>query len=316
MKHSSGIHHITAITGNPQKCIDFYEGFLGQRTVKKTVNFDDPSSYHLYFADAFGKPGTLMTFFYWGFMPDSTRGKGEVSALSYGISKEAADFWKKRAQEFDIDITEEKNNIGEDILKLHDSDGIEINLVLTDDKPTVDFWEKGPIPREAMLMGFYGATMKVENTEDMDKIMETLGYERQKKENLTTRFITESDRAKFIDMVEAPNLPKATQGTGSVHHIAFRTKNIETQDELRLKIMKAGAAPTAPIDRFYFRSVYFHTPEDILFEIATEGPGFLIDEDKESLGENLVLPEKLEQYREKIEEGLVPVELPRKNFNK
>ena len=311
MKKSSGIHHITAITNDPQKNIDFYEGFLGQKLIKRTVNFDDPSSYHFYFGDAFGKPGTLLTFFYWRGIPQGTRGAGEVSRIAYGIADTAREYWIQRAEEYGVPCEAGTNAFGEDVLSLSDPDGMAIELVVTKEKTTVDYWREGDIPEDVSLKGFYGATLNVVSTEAMEPVLQTLGYTHKKDSGEHARFESVGERAGVLDLFEAPDLPMARQGWGSVHHIAFRAATDADEIVLQGAVAEAGTRPTHVIDRNYFHSVYFMTPARILFEIATDGPGFAIDESREALGEKLVLPAQYEPQRKEIEEALVPVTLPR-----
>jgi len=311
METHSGIHHITAITGDPQKNIDFYEGFLGQKLIKRTVNFDDPSSYHFYFGDAFGKPGTLLTFFYWPGIPKGTHGTGEVSRIAYGIKAEAKDFWIQRAQVFNISCETVTNAFGEDVLSLRDPDGMSIELIVTNEHTTVDWWKEGKIPQNSSLLGFYGATLSVVNTETMEPVLGVLGYTRAKENGEHARFITSAERAAILDVFEAPDLPISRQGSDSVHHIAFRAATDAAELELQAGVASVGMNPTHVIDRNYFHSVYFMTPGRILFEIATDGPGFAIDEERDLLGEKLVLPAQYEPQRAAIEKMLVPVTLPR-----
>ncbi len=311
MKISGGIHHITAITGDPQKNIDFYEGFLGQKLIKRTVNFDDPSSYHFYFGDAFGKPGCLLTFFYWPGIPKGARGAGEVSRIAYGINAKTKEFWIQRAKEWNVPCEAGTNAFGETILSLADPDGMGIELVVTKEKTTVDYWKGGKIPEEASLKGFYGATLNVVSTESMEAVLKTLGYKRKKDSDEHARFEGGGERASVLDLFEAPDLPMARQGWGSVHHIAFRAATDAEEITLQAAVAEAGTQPTHVIDRNYFHSVYFMTPARILFEIATDGPGFAIDESLDMLGEKLVLPAQYEPHRGEIESALVPVTLPR-----
>ena len=316
MTTSSGIHHITAITGDPQKNIDFYEGFLGQKLIKRTVNFDDPRSYHFYFGDCYGKPGTLLTFFYWKNIPVGTRGVGEVSRIMYGISTKAKDFWMQRAKKFHISCISDENEFGEEVLTLTDPDGMTIELVVTKEKSTVDWWKLGDVLEESALRGFYGATLTVMNTEEMVSTLATLGYTKEKTVGEHTRFVNPGERAKRLDLFEAPEMPRARQGSGSVHHIAFRSATDSDELDLRGRIQEVGAQPTPVIDRQYFHSVYFMTPAGVLFEIATDGPGFGIDEPLGALGEKLVLPPQYEPHRAAIVAALVPVVLPRNRHGK
>lgn len=311
MATTSGIHHITAITANPQKNLDFYEGFLGQRLVKRTVNFDDPRSYHFYFGDKSGQPGTLMTFFYWPEVPKGKRGAGEVSRIAYGINRQAKDYWIARAGEFGITLNEKKNLFGEETLEIIDPDGIVIDLVLTNETTNVEYWEESRVKEDVSLLGFYGATLSVLGKELIEPVLTELGYTLAKENGNLSRFVTTGNLGHRIDIERSTDFNRAIQGTGSVHHIAIRATNDEEELEMREQILSLGLIPTPVIERNYFRSVYFQTPSNILFEIATDKPGNTVDEPLESLGEKLVLPLQYEPHREIIESQLVPIELPR-----
>jgi glyoxalase family protein len=310
-----GIHHITAITGDPQRNLDFYEGFLGQRLVKRTVNFDDSRSYHFYFGDSSGTPGTLLTFFYFGKIRQGVSGVGEVNKISYSIRKSAKAFWMARAKEFGVSCVAKTNEFGEDSLELRDFDEIVIELVLSASPPKFPYWNESDVPEECSLQGFHGATLTVVNTEEMKPVLEALGYALEKEAGMHTRFTSTGKHARILDLIEAPDLPFALQGTGSVHHIAFRVADDDAEMAIREKMMGLGIRPTPVIDRQYFHSVYFMTPGRILFEIATDEPGFAIDEAIETLGEKLVLPPQFEPYRADIASKLVPVELPRNKMH-
>lgn len=310
MTTAGGIHHITAITADPQKNIDFYEGFLGQRLVKRTVNFDDPHSYHFYFGDSVGTPGTLLTFFYFGKIQPRSAGVGEVCTISYRIPGSAKQYWIDRCKEFGIACSERLNAFGETIIEFHDEDGIEINLVAEESKTILPWWGESTVTKEHALQGFYGVTLRVISVEDIERILTTLGYLHEKQAGLITRFASVGI-APFIDVSETPDIPLARQGSGSVHHIALRAGTDDEELRLREYIGNLGIFPTPVIDRQYFRSVYFMTPARILFELATDEPGFAVDESPESLGENLVLPPQYEPHRQDIEQHLVPITLPR-----
>lgn len=311
MVPTTGIHHITAITGDPQKCLDFYEGFLGQRLVKQTVNFDDPRSYHFYFGDEPGTPGTLITFFYFGPVQKGARGTGEVSAIQYGILKDAKEYWLNRAYQFGIEAVVMINAFGQEMVQFHDSDGIEIQLVLIPAKTDVTVWHSGDITESCALQGFYGATLTVLNTADMQPVLEGLGYEKKAEAGLVTRYCAKGLHGTYLDIHEAPDLLPARQGTGSVHHIALRAADDAAELEMRAHVAGIGLSPTPVIDRQYFHSVYFMTPGQILFEIATDQPGFAVDEHPDRLGETLVLPPQYEPYRDQIVKQLVPITVPR-----
>lgn len=315
MKTSPGIHHITAITGDPQKNLDFYEGFLGQKLVKQTVNFDDPRSYHFYFGDKNGTPGTLLTFFYFGKITPRTGGTGEVSKISYAVSSGSKDFWISRAQAFSVPCESAVNVFKEETLLMTDPDGIRIELVFKVGGMALDWWTEGEVPKSAMLLGFHGATLSVVSVADMQETLRELGYKQVQEVDTCFRFSTEGNAAgsfaKYLDVYEEPDLQPARQGTGAVHHIAFRARSDSDELEMRAQVTETGLRPTPVIDRQYFHSVYFMTRGGILFEIATDEPGFAVDEDIEKLGEKLVLPPHLEPHREEIQKNLVPIVVPR-----
>ena len=311
MNTSLGIHHITAITGNPQKNLDFYEGFLGQKLVKRTVNFDDPRSYHFYFADATGSPGTLLTFFYFGNIPAGFRGVGEVGRIAYTISPASQQFWMERALEWNIATKVSINVFKESVLSLQDPDGMQIDLVSGIVSGKVDAWKDGPVPLVHALQGFRSASLTVTSVEEIEPTLVTLGFARILQSGQHVRFSTSGTLATILDCIELPDAPRARQGLGSVHHIAFRAESDEVELLIRQKIENAGLQPTNVIDRKYFHSVYFQTPSNILFEIATDSPGMTVDESLDSLGEKLVLPDQFEERRTEIERNLVPITLPR-----
>ncbi len=309
---TDGIHHITAITADPQKNLDFYEGFLGQRLVKKTVNFDDPTAYHLYYGDAVGTPGTILTFFYWPGIPRGVRGIGEVSGIYYAIEEASFSFWKKRTKEYGIECTEETLPFGEQVLILFDPDGLRIGLVAASIESPVVPWSDGPVPRTKVLRGFYGASIAVPELALIESSLTGgLGYELLKVVGKVTRLQAAHWPGKYVAIQEKPDLPRARQGAGSVHHIAFQAKNDSAREALRQQVNAIGIASTGMIDRQYFHSTYFMTPAGVLFEIATDDIGFGIDEPISELGEHLKLPPQHEASREAIEKHLVPVVLPR-----
>ena len=309
---TNGIHHITAITGDPQANINFYEGFLGQRLIKKTVNFDDPTAYHLYYGDAVGTPGTILTFFYWQGLPASERGVGEMSGMYYAIPPESLYFWRSRIQSFAIDYTEEILPFGETVLIIHDPDGLLIGLVATDVESNVVPWKEGTVPEEHILRGFYGASIAVaKNSMIETALTEGLGYELLETKDTVLRYQATSWPGKYLAIQERPDLPPARQGAGSVHHIAFQANTDEECEALSTQVHATGLSVTNLIDRQYFHSTYFMTPAGVLFEIATNDIGFTLDEPETELGENLKLPPQYESARSDIESQLLPVTLPR-----
>lgn len=312
MTKTKGLHHITAITSDPQANLNFYEGFLGQRFVKKTVNFDDPNAYHLYYGDAVGSPGTALTFFYWAGIPKGTRGSGEVDSIYYSIPVGSVEYWKHRAQSFSVTCEETTLPFGESCLMLHDPDGLKIGLVEAEVDNAVQHWVEGPIPTENSLRGFYGALLNLPEGRSIAPILlEGFGYTEVTTHEGVTRYEATAWPGKFLATKYTPDQPRARQGAGSIHHIAFQA---ETDDELMTlanQVQAIGIDTTGLIDRQYFHSVYFMTPASILFEIATDDIGFTVDETAEELGENLKLPAQYEHIRPAIEASLTPLTLPR-----
>jgi glyoxalase family protein len=312
MIKTKGLHHITAITSDPQANLDFYEGFLGQRFIKRTVNFDDPSAYHLYYGDAVGTPGTALTFFYWAGIPDGTRGSGEVDSIYYAIPLGSVGYWKDRAQSFLIPSEESLLPFGETCLMIKDPDGLKIGLVEADVEDAVQHWVDGPIPHEHSLRGFYGALLNLPGGVSITPILtEGLGYTEVATKAGVTRYEATAWPGKFLATKPCPDMPRATQGAGSIHHIAFQAETDTELLTLGKQVQSLGVATTGLVDRQYFHSLYFMTPAAILFEIATDDIGFTVDEPADELGDNLKLPPQYEHLRPSIVANLMPLTLPR-----
>lgn len=312
MQPVQGIHHITAIASNPQRNLDFYHGVLGQRLVKKTVNFDDPSTYHFYFADKIGSPGTVLTFFPWRHMGQGVRGNGEVGATAYSIRPGSVDYWRNRLDRHGVAIVDQATRFGNDIFSIHDPDGMVIEFVVNEEQQSFVPWERGPIPGEHELRGFHSATLWVANGAATGEILtEQLGHQYVETESNRTRYQGASnDIGLYIDLLEQPGLGRGSMGAGSVHHIAFRTVDDREQAEYQTLLQQAGYGVSPVMDRQYFHSIYFREPSGVLFEIATDAPGFLYDEPVDELGTHLKLPSWLEPRRTQIEQSVVPVTLP------
>jgi glyoxalase family protein len=325
-----GIHHVTAITSDPQKNIDFYTGILGLRLVKLTVNQDDPSSYHLYYGDMLGRPGTILTFFHWPNIPKGHRGTGEVSAVSFLIPENSINYWidrfKDKKTEFRGPYERFQN---EQVITFHDPDGLELELVAhkSAEERTANVWKEGPIPIEHAIRGFYSVTLSEEGYERTASVLtDELGFVPTSQDGSRFRYeipTTSSSSspqqkeeegnvrgANIVDVICLPHTWQAAIGIGSVHHVAWRTPSDEQQIVLRKNIVKAGINATPVIDRLYFHSVYFHEPGGVLFEIATNPPGFTVDEKVEELGTHLTLPKWLEPMRKDLERVLPPVRFP------
>jgi glyoxalase family protein len=319
----NGIHHVTAICSNPQKNIDFYSKLLGLRLVKLTVNFDDPTTYHLYYGDEIGQPGTILTFFPWANAPKGYRGTSQVITTSFLVPEKSLNYWKDRLKSNDICFEGPAKRFDDDeqVITLYDPDGLELELVAHSSAKENDerFWKDGPISYENGIRGFYSVSLSEEGYERTSEILNELGYKMIKNEGNRFRFQLEDSQsttttgAKILDVLCLPYTSSGMIGIGTVHHIAFRTPSDENQTSIRKNIIKIGLNPTPVIDRTYFHSVYFREPGGILFEIATDPPGFTLDQKVEDLGEKLMLPKWLEPIREKLEKVLPKIELPQYN---
>ena len=325
-----GIHHVTAITSDPQKNIDFYTNSLGLRFVKLTVNQDDPTSYHLYFGDELGRPGTILTFFHWPNLPRGHRGTAEVAATSFLIPTDSIEYWIDRFTSQKINFEGPTIRFGnEKVISFQDPDGLSLELVGHEsaNNRKGNVWKGGPIPAKHAVRGFYSITLSEVGYERTSSVLtDELGFIPARHEGGRFRYeipaaastssakvqVEETgEGAKIVDVLCLPDRRAAVMGTGSVHHVAFRTPTDEQQKILRLNIVKAGLDATPIIDRFYFHSVYFREPGGVLFEIATNPPGFTIDESEEELGTHLVLPPWLESVRKDLVKILPPVRLPK-----
>jgi glyoxalase family protein len=306
----AGIHHVTAIADNPQKNVDFYSGILGLRLVKKTVNFDDPGSYHLYYGDAAGNPGTIMTFFSW---PGAYRGRigtGQVSTTSFAVPEDSLGYWVERLVERGVRFEQPKKRFDETVLAFEDPDGLAVELVA---RPGRDGGEApgGPVPAEHAIRGISGVTLSEQSGKaTTDFLTNLLGFEKVEEEDGRMRYLTTSSSGSFADVLVRPDGAAGRVAVGTVHHVAWRAPDDETQEEWREELLYHGFDATPVLDRVYFHSIYFREPGGVLFEIATDPPGFAVDE--EHLGESLKLPPWLEEDRERIEQSLPPVRQPQR----
>jgi glyoxalase family protein len=298
-----GIHHITAIASDPQRNVDFYTKLLGLRLVKRTVNFDDPSSYHFYFGDRIGTPGTIITFFPWPGARRGTRGNSQVVATSFAIPQGSLNHWSDHLKERSISV-ENISRFGEQGLRFTDPDGLLLELIASPQ-------DGDGAPNEHAVGGFHAPTLQVQDSIPTQKLLtETLGFEQIAEEGSRRRFsLGTGSTSTRLDLIERPDDPHGNIAAGTVHHIAFRTPNDEEQLKWREKLVDLGFAVSPVMDREYFHSIYFREPNGILFEIGTEGPGFAIDEPAEHLGESLKLPKQYEAQRNEIEQALPPITL-------
>lgn len=308
----AGLHHVTAITADAQQNVDFYCGVLGLRLVKLTVNFDDPSSYHLYYGDELGRPGTAMTFFAW---PGAYRGRigpPQVSTTAFAIAKSAIGFWKERFAKLGVEV-KAAERFGEQVVLFADPDGLQLELVATE-QPKGRPWAAGPIPVESAIHGFHGVTISTEGYENTAKLLtDTMGFKAAGNEQNRFRYRAAGDGlASIVDLLCVPDGRRGSLGAGVVHHVAFRTPDDAQQLAWRKRIAQLDHNVSPVMDRVYFHSIYFREPGGVLFEIATETPGFTSDETPEHLGERLKLPPWLEQYQSEIEKMVPPLRLPTK----
>ncbi len=305
----TGIHHITAIAGNPQANIDFYTGILGLRLVKKTINFDAPGVYHFYFGDELGRPGTVFTTFPFTGARKGTKGTGEVTYTAFSISGDSLDYWIERLKKYRISVSDVLTRFGERLIRFEDHDSMGIELV-ANDQDDRNGWTYGNVPIEHAVKGFYGATLNLKAKEQTEKLLtEHMDYRFIGEENGRYRYGTQGKPGDIVDIVIDKSGNRGTQSAGTIHHIAFRTADAASQLEVQELLMENGYQVTEVKDRNYFTSIYFREPGGVLFEVATDEPGFAIDEDEAHLGELVKLPEWAEPNREKIEESLTPVKL-------
>jgi glyoxalase family protein len=301
-----GLHHVTAITASAQDNHDFYTQALGLRLVKRTVNFDDPGAWHLYYADGAGSPGTVMTFFAWPGGRPGRQGAGQVSVTQFAVPPGSLDFWSARIPRMGGAILGETSVMGERRLTVADPDGLTLALVEADD-PRVP-WHVEGIDAAHAIRGFRGVTLAVHDGEGVARILlDVFGYAPAGQEGSLTRFVTSAE-AGVVDIVSDPQAQPGRDGAGAVHHVAFRVPDRAAQLAVRAGMEAAGLRVTPPIDRDYFWAIYARTPGGVLFEVATDEPGFTIDEPLETLGTELRLPKQHAHLREAIERVLPPLE--------
>lgn len=311
----TGLHHVTSLATDPQRTVDFYAGILGLRLIKKTVNYDAPEIYHLYYADTEGTPGTIMTFFPYPNIPKGKKGKGQLTVTSFSIPENSIDYWLKRLDKFQIKYEPPEQRFEDELfLYLEDSDGLGLELVANkkDERPGFTY---GNIPLEHAIKGFYGITLTEECLEKTSNLLtQQMDHVFIKEKDNRTRFSASGKTHDFVDIICNPETLQGQPGYGTVHHVAFATSSDETQLEAREKLVKLGLNVTPVINRNYFHSIYFREPGGVLFEIATVSPGFAIDELSNRLGEFLQLPPWEEGNRKKIETELPPIRLEIKKF--
>jgi glyoxalase family protein len=311
-----GLHHVTAIASDPQRNLDFYIGLLGLRFIKRTVNFDDPGSYHFYFGDNRGTPGTILTFFPWPGARRGIRGTSQVEATAFAIPPDSIGYWLERLKQQHIAAEIASTRFGEEVIRLVDPDGLLIELIGSSSRGRFELWSDSPVPAKHAVRGFHGVSAALEGYEKTARLLiDSFGYRLVDESGNRFRFASSDDSApgRIIDLLCLPDTAIGRVAAGSVHHIAFRAKDDAEQLQWREHLVDLGYNVTPVIDRTYFRSIYFREPGGVLFEIATEPPGFTLDEKLEELGTHLRLPPWMESARSQIEQILPPIQVPTKS---
>ena len=308
----TGLHHVTAIAGDPQENLDFYAGRLGMRLVKRSVNQDVPGTYHLFYADGAGHPGSDLTFFHWPDMMQGRQGVGHTVEVGLAVPPGSLNWWQSRLRESGTALQPIETRFGERVLPLHDPHGLPVALVETADPREFTPWDGSPVPIDGQIRGLHSVRLLERQLAPTATFLtDGLGFRLVSEESGWRRYaVGEGGSGRVLDLQASPEQPRGEWGVGSVHHIAWRVPDDAAEQLAQRRILEAGRRPTEVIDRFWFKSVYFTEPGGALFEVATDGPGFGVDEAPEELGTSLVLPPWLERQRATIEAGLPPLRMP------
>ncbi len=301
-----GLHHITAIAGDAQRNYDFYTAVLGLRMVKRTVNFDDPNTYHFYFGDRVGSPGTILTFFPWPRVKQGKAGVGMATEVGYSVPPGSLEFWRERFEKFGVDYGNINRKFGEDFIPFRDPDGLNLELIVSDSQDDREGFETSEVDQNSAIKGFHNVTLSLWNIQPTAAILtDIFGYKFTGQEGNLYRFKTDAvSTAAIVDLLEKPDGERGVNAGGTNHHVAFRVKDEETLMFFREKVLKSGLQITEKINRDYFFSLYFREPGGVLFEIATDNPGFATDESVDELGSRLQLPDRYKGQRAQIENSL------------
>jgi glyoxalase family protein len=314
MQLINGLHHVTAMANDPQQNIDFYAGILGLRLVKKTVNFDAPDVYHFYYGNEIGAPGTILTFFPYGYLAKGRHGKGQLTTTAFSIPEGSLGYWMERLKKFNLAFQQPQERFSEAFIYFEDQDGLGIELIENskDSRPGFTY---GNVEEKNSIRGFHSVTLSEDGYEKTAGLLSTY-MDHQKIEEAGNRFRYSASGkiGDLVDIVCEPERLRGLQGSGTVHHVAFSTNDDDTIVQMQQKLLQAKANVTPVLDRQYFHSIYFREPGGILFEVATNPPGFAIDEDIAHLGEALKLPDWQEPNRAEIELGLKPIEINWQNY--
>jgi glyoxalase family protein len=305
----TGLHHVTAIAGDPQRNLDFYTAVLGMRLVKRTVNQDAPDTYHLFYADAEGHAGSDITFFPWPELPPGKRGTALTNEVALAIPVGTLAWWSDRLRSSGVEPAEPTTWFGEPVLPFADPDGLRLALVETGDPREFAPWAESPVGPSRQIRGLHAVRLAQRDLVPTERfLVEGLGFVPAGEERGWHRFtVGGGGSGRAVDVEVLPDTQRGEWGVGSVHHIAWRVPDGEDQRSVRTSVSAAGGRPTEVIDRFWFQSVYFREPGGALFEVATDGPGFSVDESADALGERLILPPWLEPRRAEIERSLPPL---------
>lgn len=305
-----GLHHVTALTADGQKNIDFYTGVLGLRLAKVTVNFDDPRSYHLYYGNETGSPGSAITFFVWPGVRTGRHGAGQVTATAFSVPAASMTFWRTRLQDFGVTYSHEAPRFSAEVIAATDPDGLRFELVGdADDSRTP--WRNGPVDAQHAIRGFHSVTITaIDDKPTAAMLTAMLGFRAIDEDGDRLRFASGNEPGGFVDVLRSPDAQRGSYGAGIVHHVAFRTPDDATQTMLRAALLANEFKVSPVMERLYFRSIYFREPGGVLFEVATEQPGFTADEPAAALGTSLRLPPQHEPNRMAIEAALPKLKLP------
>ena len=310
-----GLHHVTAIAGDPQENVDFYTRVLGMRLVKKSVNQDAPDTYHLFYADGVGSPGTDLTFFPWPDLPKARPRVGQIVEVPFAVPSGSLEYWQERLAENGVTIQDEETRFGERTLPFEDPHGLRLALVETDDDREFEPWAHSPVPAAHQVRGMHAVRLWEHELEPTEALLtEVMGFETVGEDDGWHRYGVAGGGSGTLAEVKVvdqhPRTGNRVGGTGAVHHAAWRMRDSDEELELRDVITRVGLQPSPQIDRHWFKSVYFREPGGVLFELATDGPGFTVDEDPDELGTSLVLPPSMEEQRAEIEANLPPLDIP------
>lgn len=303
-KHEKGIHHITVLSGDAQRNADFYVKSLGMRLVKKSVNQDDPGTYHLFYGNANGTPGSGLTFFPWPMARQGKPGLGEAVKVAFAVPSNSMEFWVEHFGAEGIEFDGPYDRFGQQAIGFKDPDRLQLELVFDEQVNKLTGWDEGTVPAEYGIRGFRGSTLRLKEHEATAEVLKNVfEFEKTDQEDKAWFYTTEAPIGGSVIIEKGESKP-SSNGRGIVHHVAFRAEDDDELDRLRKKVIEMGLNPTTIIDRHWFHSVYFRSPGGVLFEIATDGPGYDVDEDPDKLGQKLILPPWLESKREMIEKRL------------